>query len=271
MRSAGTSERTIREWAQVMARLTRDTGLAADALTVEAIESWLAQLTARDGRSVTPGTKAAYSTALRAWHGWLVRNELRADDPMARVSRARVPRRYPRPITTRDLEVLLASRMHHRTRVMIHLGAYQGLRVHEVAKIRGEDVDLRNHTLDVVGKGGVRATIPLHDVLAFDAKSMPVRGWWFPAEDGAHPIRRDSVSAIISTAMARAGVDGTAHQLRHWYGTTLCRRGTDIRVVQTLMRHAALSTTALYVQVDASQQRLAVANLPSVPERWRAA
>src|SRR5665647_3016717 len=42
-----------------------------------------------------------------------------------------------------------------------------------------------------------------------------------------------------------ADVPGTAHQLRHWYGTELVHSGVDIRIVQTLMRHADLSTTAL--------------------------
>ena len=69
----------------------------------------------------------------------------------------------------------------------------------------------------------------------------------------------------------RAGVDGTAHQLRHWYGTSLVRSGTDIRVAQTLMRHASLATTALYVAIDDGQQRDAIARLPVLPEHRRRA
>ena len=52
-------------------------------------------------------------------------------------------------------------------------------------------------------------------------------------------------------AMERAGVPGgTAHRLRHWHGSKLVANGADLRTVQTLMRHANLTTTAIYVQVS---------------------
>jgi integrase/recombinase XerD len=115
---------------------------------------------------------------------------------------------------------------------MILLAALAGLRVHEIAKVRGQDVDLDSRTLYVVGKGGHGASIPLHPLLAKAAESMPRRGWWFPANSrrpGEH-IRSRCVSDVIGTAMQRAGIhDGTAHRLRHWYGTTLVESGTDLR------------------------------------------
>ena len=97
---------------------------------------------------------------------------------------------------------------------------------------------------------------------------MPAIDWWFPSPlDPGRPIRRDSVSTAIGQVMRRAGVDGTAHQLRHWYATELLHSGTDIRVVQTLMRHASLATTAQYAAVDDDQQREAVHRLPNIRER----
>lgn len=150
---------------------------------------------------------------------------------------------------------------------MVHLAVYHGLRAHEIAKVRGEDIDLYAATLRVVGKGGTDDTVPLHPVVAADARAMPRLGWWFPSPRGGRPERRESVSAVISRAMKRADVAATGHQLRHWYGTALVRSGTDIRVAQTLMRHASLATTALYTAVDDTQQRDAVARLPVLSER----
>lgn len=266
MGSAGMSERTRREWVQVVTRIARETGCPPEGLDVVAIESWLNALRGRDGGPARPGTKAAYVVALTAWHRWLVRNDLRLDNPMDRLGRVRVPRSEPRPITTADLERLLRTQMRARTRVMIHLGAYQGLRVHEIARVRGEDVDLVNRRLQVTGKGGVTATIPLHDVVAADALWMPRRGWWFPSPERPGPIRRDSVSTAISHAMRRAEVRGTAHQLRHWYATELVRAGVNLRIVQTLMRHASLQTTARYTKIDEQQARDALAALPTPRE-----
>lgn len=266
MTGTGCSERTVREWVQIVTRAARHAGKAPESLDVESIERWLASLSGRDGGAARPGTKAAYVVALRAWHVWLVRNDLRPDNPLDRLGRVRVPRREPRPTTTRDLELLLQSRMHRRTRVMIHLAVYQGLRVHEIAKVRGEDFDLVNGQLTVIGKGGVEVDLELHEVVARDAKSMPRRGWWFPSPGREGPVRRDSVSTVIAQAMRRAGVRGTAHQLRHYFGTTLVEEEVNVRVVQVAMRHGSLATTAGYVRVSRGQLRDAMDRLPSVRE-----
>lgn len=73
----------------------------------------------------------------------------------------------------------------------------------------------------------------------------------------------NSVSAVISRAFERVGADVSAHQLRHWYGTTLLRQGIDVRVVQVLMRHENLNTTALYTRVNDAQLRGAVSRIRS--------
>ncbi|MBM4695632.1 tyrosine-type recombinase/integrase [Rhodococcus hoagii] len=65
----------------------------------------------------------------------------------------------------------------------------------------------------------------------------------------ANTSNSKSVSQIIGKAMRRAGLERTAHRLRHWYGTTLLDDGADLRVVQELLRHASLSTTQIYTKV----------------------
>lgn len=255
MRAEGLAQRTVADRPTVIARAAAAMGCDVLAMTEDSIVEWIASC-------ATPGTRATYFGALRAWHAWLLRTDRRTDDPTARLRTPRVPRRLPRPVATAHLEALLASRMHKRTRVMIHLAAFQALRVHEVAKVRGEDVDVMGGTLRVIGKGGVEAHLPLHPTVRADARRMPRQGWWFPALEGDGPIRRDSVSSIISEAMGRVGVPGTAHQLRHWYATTLLEEGVDVRVVQELMRHASLATTAIYTRVSDRQRVDAVARLP---------
>jgi integrase/recombinase XerD len=82
---------------------------------------------------------------------------------------------------------------------------------------------------------------------------MPRRGWWFlgNSKRPGEPIARRSVSLVIKNAMDRAGIaGGTAHRLRHWYGTKLVADGADLRTAQTLLRHANLNTTAIYVQAS---------------------
>lgn len=213
-----------------------------------------------------PSTRATYYAHLRAWFRWLVRAGHRADDPTQRLKAPKAPRREPHPVADKHMQALLGGTHRTRTHAMILLAALAGLRVHEIAKIRGEDLDLVANTLTVTGKGGVTVRLPLHPMLARFAGAMPRRGWWFPAPrmPGRPPaghIHGRSVTDVVRIAMRRAGVPGSAHSLRHWYGTTLVDSGADLRTTQTLLRHASLATTQIYTRVNDRQRRDAVALL----------
>lgn len=269
-RAQGLSHRTVTERCRVAQSMADQTG---DPLTVSTrqVRAWVAD------QQVSQSTRATYDRYCRALFRFLVEDGLRADDPMAKARRVRDPRREARPVTDAHLEALLASRMHRRTRVMVYLAAFQGLRVHEVAKIRGEDVDLLAGLLFVAGKGGVTASLPLHPLVASVAADMPRVGYWFPVHaytGRTGHIHGNSVSSMLSTAMRRAGIPGgTAHRLRHWYGTSLVKNGTNLRAVQQLLRHASLATTERYVRVEEQAKTDGVARLGAdltlPPERRR--
>jgi integrase/recombinase XerD len=262
MRSEGLAERTVIERSRIVARAAALMGVDPRAFTVEQLVDYLAELP-------SPATRQTYYGALRAWHRWLTARDLRSDDPMDCLRRPRAPRREPHPVATAHLEALLSSGIRRRTRTAVLLCAYQGLRVHEAVKVRGEDVDLIGRRFRVLGKGGVERWLPLHPLVAEEAGQYPRRGFWFPSHSRpGRPVRRESLSAAISRAMTRAGVPGTAHSLRHWLGTELMRSGTNARIVQTLLRHASLATTAIYTLVDTDQQRAALHMLPT-PRRER--
>jgi len=257
MRAEGLAQRTIIERPRIVARAARVLDADPTTFTTAQLIGFVADLP-------SAGTRQTYYSALRAWHLWLQWSGHRDDDPMLRMKRPRAPRRQPHPVATSHIDVLLSSGIRGRTRTAVLLCSYQGLRVHEAAKIRGEDVDLIARTLRVVGKGGVDEVVPLHPLIAAEAQRYPRRGYWFPSHTRpGRPIRRESLSAAISRAMHRAGIPASAHSLRHWYATELLEAGADARTVQTLMRHASLATTAIYTRVSRERQRLAIAALPS--------
>ncbi len=220
-------------------------------------------------------TRATYHGAIRAWSLWLVRTGRRPDDPTLIATTPKVPKGRPRPVADEHLVVLLNSRMYRRTRAMILLGAYAGLRVSEIASIRGEHVDLITHTIAITGKGDKTRYIPLHPILQSLAEDMPVRSWWFPSWVGNHrftaggPVLGNSVSDSISKTMDRAGVPGKPHSLRHWFGSTLKEAGVDSLVIKELMGHESLATTAIYVQVPLRMQSTAVNLLPTLNQLGR--
>ncbi len=152
---------------------------------------------------------------------------------------------------------------------MILIGYYQGFRVSQIARVRGDHIDLESMTVYTLGKGGKERVLPLHPVIAELAKTMPRVGWWFPARDGRDaPIKGHSVTYLISTAIRRAGILDptlTPHSLRHSFGTDLVEAGVDIRVVQELMMHSSLETTQIYTRVSEQRKRSGILNLAPIP------
>ena len=262
--AARRSEITVSERVRVLGAFADESGCSAGRAQPIDIVRWLGAHT-----EWSVSTAATYHSYLRAWFHWLCLMEYRSDNPMIKLAAPRYPQRVPRPVSDDDLIRLLLARMHHRTRVMILLAALAGLRVSEIARVRGEDLDLAGPRIYVIGKGQKRACLPLHPLLVEMAASMPRRGWWFPANNrrpGDH-IHGKSVSDIIGQAMRRAGARGTPHSLRHWTGSTLLDDGADLRTVQELLRHSQLNTTAVYTRVPDERRYAAVARL----DPWRGA
>jgi len=252
-RAEGKSNRTVLERRSTLRRLERDLGCAAIDAEVEAVTEWLG----RPGRTAT--TIASDLSKLRAFYGWALLAGLRADDPTRWVKAPRRPRRQPRPITDAQFWRLVNDAPTRELRAMLLLAGLAGLRVHEVARFSGRDLDAEAQTITVTGKGGHRATIPAHPEILAMARRMP-RGFWFPSQRDDHLGGR-TVSQRLRLHMIRCRVQGTAHALRHYFCTQLVARGADLRVVQELARHSQLSTTALYVGVADTRKRAAIDTL----------
>lgn len=249
---------TVSERVRVIAQFGVESPVGAAWAQPIDIVRWMAKHT-----EWSASTAATYHSYLRAWYHWLNVMEYRADNPMIKIASPRYPERAPRPVSDDDLLRILTAPMHHRTRVMVLLASLAGLRVSEIARVRGEDVDVKTPRMYVIGKGGKRAWIPLHQLLVDAALTMPTRGWWFPANSrrpGDH-VHGKSVSDIIGHAMRRCGAHGTPHSLRHWCGTTLLEDGADLRTVQELLRHKSVATTQIYTKVSDERRHAAVGRL----------
>lgn len=204
---------------------------------------------------LTNSTRATYHATIRAYSLWLQRSGKREDDPTLKTPVAKRRKGVPRPVTESQLAAMLEAAGRRRTRMMILLAAFAGLRVHEIAKIRGEDFDFEGRYIYITGKGDKPAVVPIHSRIEQAARDFPAQGYWFPAYDHDGPVNPHAVAKAISSTMARAGFVGTSHQLRHYFGTMLCREKVDLRTVQELMRHSSLATTAIYTQVSDEQLR----------------
>lgn len=196
---------------------------------------------------------------MQSFFKWMKKTNLRKDNPAKDLAKVKVPRRKPRPLRADQIEAVLESGIYGRTRDIITIAAYTGLRLGEVVKIRGEDVDLIGHTIRSIRKGNLDHQVGLPDGLLELAERYPRKGWWFPSSqpnrefpDGGGHILMKSASDRVSKAIRAAGIEDpriTGHSLRHWLATTMLREGVPIRVVQETLGHASLATTQLYAEV----------------------
>lgn len=257
-RAQSLSTRTIKDRRDVITHLANFSGTDPLAITPDHIIDYL------ERPNLSASSRASYHASIRAFYKWAVRVGKIDIDPTDATPRPRRPKGTPRPVQTAHVAAILQVVNRKRTRAMVILATYAGMRVHEVAKFRGEDLDRIGHTVTITGKGGKTATVPAHPAIMEIAETFPTRGYWFPAygtqTDAAH-IHSTQVSRAIANAMRRAGFEGKAHQLRHYYATELLDAGADIRVVKELMRHESIATTELYTQVSMPKMREALLRL----------
>lgn len=256
MRAQSLADRTINERIRVTRQFVAFTDTAPLDIDAEQILQWLSTLPSAN-------TRWSYYTSLKAFFKWLEISEKRCSNPFLRIRAPKRPKYKPRPVALEHIEFILSQNLHRRTRCMIMLAFNCGLRVSEIAKVRGQDYDPLTGGLTVEGKGGKIALVPVNKQLQPFFNTMPRRGYWFPSysHPGQH-VRSRSVGDTIVHVFARYGITITAHQLRHSFGTELLRASVDIRVVQELMRHESIQTTALYTRVVQDQKQEGTDMLP---------
>lgn len=201
-------------------------------------------------------TRCAYYAHARSFFGWLHESGRRSDDPTARLRAPRTPEARPQPLTADDASRALDA-AGPTLRTWLLLGMFAGLRAHEIAKLRGEDVT--EESIYVLGKGGKQAILPIHPVLWAVAQQMPRYGYWFPSTLSALGHVNPKTISIATTRLFRdLGISGSSHRARHTYGTNLLRGGANIRVVQKLMRHSSLKSTEHYLGVEDGEMKDAI-------------
>lgn len=241
LRASGWSARTVKARLIMGRRCLREFGLALDRADVETVLS----RPTKKGDAPSPWTQATYFSALKSWCGFLVLVGFTDSDPTADMSRPRGSKDLPRPLTDAQVEQIKAAAT-PRVRDWVVLMLASGMRCHEVAKLRGEDV--QPDKIHVVGKGRKAASIPTNPAVWEVAQRYPRAGYWFPGHDDGH-VSSQRITNEMTALFRSLGIDGSSHRLRHTFATRLLRGGENLRVVQRAMRHESLATTQIYTEV----------------------
>jgi integrase/recombinase XerD len=224
-------------------------GHSPDRASAEDIRRY--QLHLATGGLGIPSVNAAM-TALR----FFFKVTLRRGDVTEDIVFAREPRRLPVVLSPEEVARLLAAAPSLKYQAALSIAYGAGLRASEVISLKVGDIDSARMVIRVdQGKGHkdryVMLSQQLLDLLRRWWLVKRPRDWLFPGRVPGHPLTVRRLNGAIHVAARRAGIDKRVgmHTLRHSFATHLLERKTDIRVIQVLLGHKKLDTTALYTRV----------------------
>ncbi len=249
------SPATQRSYVHAVAKFARFFGRSPELLDLEDVRAFQVHLVA--GGMSWPALNQTVC-ALRFLYGVTLR---RAELP-ERIVYAREPQKLPVVLSTDEVVRFLEAVPSLKCRAALTTAYAAGLRASEVASLKVADIDSSRMVIRVEqGKGGrdryVMLSSQLLDILRAYWRLARPPHWLFPRHDGEHPIHPATLNAACHSACAGAGLGKrvTVHTLRHSFATHLLESGTNIRIIQALLGHRNVNTTARYAQVATSTIR----------------
>jgi integrase/recombinase XerD len=223
-------------------------------------------------RGLARATTARRRSTLRGFHAYLARASGDATDPLAEMPSPRREQRLPHALAIEEVELLLAqpegdAPLRLRDRAMLELAYGSGLRVSELCGLERRNLDLEGRTLTVTGKRSKERTVPFGRVAerALRAYLDRARGLivrherhdYVFANARGRRLSRMGFWKILRGYARAAGIANRVHPhvLRHSFATHLLHGGADLRVVQELLGHASVATTAVYTHLDRAYLR----------------
>ncbi|OYT86967.1 MAG: integrase [Burkholderiales bacterium PBB3] len=198
-------------------------------------------------------------------------------EAMAKMQSVRVPQKLPVVLSKEEVTRLIACVGHIKHQTALSLAYGTGLRVGEVVALKIGDIDSKRMTLRVQqGKGGKDRYAMLSPILlerlrvwwrvARAQGKILEGGWLFPGLDPLQALSTRQLNRAIHDAATLAKIDKrvSMHTLRHSFATHLLEQKVDIRVIQVLLGHNRLETTAHYVQVATGVLREVISPLETL-------
>ena len=270
MRMRKLSDKTQSHYIRAVVNLTRFLGRSPDTATAEDLRRYQLHLVEHD-RTRTSLNRTI--TALRFFFAVT----LERPEALAKMSTVHEPRKLPVVLSREEVARLIeaAANPKHQAALSVAYGA--GLRASEVVALKVSDIDSNRMTLRIEqGKGRKDRYAMLCPVLlehlrawwrfAHAKGKLLDGGWLFPGQNLVNPMSTRQLNRICHMAAAAADIGKrvSMHTLRHSYATHLLEQKVDIRIIQVLLGHKRLETTALYAQVATDVLREVVSPLESL-------
>jgi integrase/recombinase XerD len=270
MRMRRLAPTTQANYLRVVRQFTVFLGRSPDTATVEDLRRYQLHLV---DHGVSPVSLNAAITGLKFFFGTTLAQEAL----MAKMRPIYLPRTLPVILSRDEVGRLIAAAGHLKHQTALALAYGTGLRASEVVALKVGDIDSQRMTLRVEqGKGQKDRYAMLSPILlerlrvwwrvARAQGKMLDGGWLFPGLDPIESLSTRQLNRSIHAAAEAAGIDKrvSMHTLRHSFATHLLEQKVDIRVIQVMLGHKKLETTALYAQVATDILREVVSPLESL-------
>ena len=223
------------------------------------------------GQGLAEGSVRRKVSTIRSFYRWLRVAEILENDPFFGVTGPRAGRRLPDVLTSQDIERMINAADGRepadlRDRALMELLYAAGLRVSEVASLDVAELDVRDRSVRVKGKGkkerigvfGEPAAAALQAYLKLGRPELVAareEALFLNRFGGRLTVR--SVQTIVRKYATKAGLPQAVHPhlLRHSFATHLLDGGADLRVVQELLGHESPNTTQIYTHVSEARKR----------------
>jgi integrase/recombinase XerD len=255
MRMRKFGEKTQQQYLRAVRNFTKYLGRSPDTTTIEDLRRYQLHL-------VDQGTSPTSLNAAIIGLKFFFNVTLDSPQLMAKMRPVRVPRTLPVILSREEVSRLIVASGNLKHQTALALAYSTGLRVNEVVSLKVGDIDSQRMTLRVQqGKGQKDRYAMLSPILlerlrvwwrvARAQGKMLDGGWLFPGLNPVEPLSTRQMNRAIHAAAADAGIEKrlSMHSLRHAFATHLLEQKVDIRLIQVLLGHKRLETTALYTQV----------------------
>jgi len=249
-------------------------------------------LTALAERGFKTASVARRLSATRQFYRFLYAEGHRADDPAAVLEGPKRTQQLPKVLSIADVDRLLGTARQaaeapdqtpaRRLRAMrllclLEVAYATGLRVSELVTLPAATARKDQRMLVIRGKGGRERLVPLNDAakramaeyLALLPEAAAGSKWLFPSFGDSGHLTRQHFARELKDLAAASGIAAHAispHVLRHAFASHLLHNGADLRVVQTLLGHADISTTQIYTHVIEDRLKSLVRDLHPLAE-----